>query len=69
MATLRLKVGSSSWTDQFKDCFYANGRPDWSEAESLETRSDPTLMDYVLHFATFPWKVMIQIISYYQDTY
>jgi len=59
MATLRFKVGGGSWADQFKDCFYANGKPDWSEAESLDTRSDPTMMDYALHFVTFPWKVMI----------
>jgi len=63
MATLRLKVGSNSWADQFKDCFYANGKPDWSEAESLDTRSDPTMIDYVMHFATFPWKVIMTLVD------
>ena len=58
MATLRLKVGSNSWADQFIECFYVNGKPDWSEAESLDTRYDPSVPDYVLHFVTFPWKVM-----------
>ena len=58
MATLRLKVGSNSWADQFKDCFYVNGKPDWGEAESLDTRSDPSILDYVMHFITFLWKVM-----------
>jgi len=70
MATLRLKVGSGSWADQFMDCFYANGKPDWSEAESLDTRSDPTMLDYVLHFVTFPWKVMIYpfvLSNFYKD--
>ena len=57
IAALRFKIGSSSWWDQIVDVFYVNGKPDLTEAEALETRSDPSILDYVLHIATFPWKV------------
>jgi len=69
IATLRLKIGSSSWWDQFVDCFYVNGKPDWSQAEALETRPNPSMLDYVLHFATFPFKVCSILCSCHDSDY
>lgn len=57
IASLKLKIGSSSWLDQIVDCFYVNGKPGWGDADTLETRPKPSILDYILHVATFPWKV------------
>ncbi|XP_071953755.1 sodium/calcium exchanger 3-like [Antedon mediterranea] len=48
----RLKLGNSSYGDQFVDAMNVNG----GDVENA------TFMDYILHFLTFGWKVIFAII-------
>lgn len=51
-----LSLEESSWVQQFRAAMNVNGG-------DLETA---TFLDYILHFATFFWKVRINIILEYR---
>mmetsp|Transcript_83305 Transcript_83305/g.150260 ORF Transcript_83305/g.150260 Transcript_83305/m.150260 type:complete len:838 (+) Transcript_83305:536-3049(+) len=50
-------LGYSNWKDQFKAAIFLQG-----EAEDGEEPETPSKMEYAIHFASLPWKVLFAIV-------
>lgn len=55
----KAKVGHGNWKSQFLDALYVNGGDD--DDEEGEPK-EVTVMDYVMHGLTLPWKIIFSII-------
>jgi len=49
-----LRRGFDDWLDQLISCVYCNG--------SLEEQREASKTDWVLHFLTFPWKLLFSLV-------
>lgn len=51
------KVGSSNWAQQFREALYVNGGD-----EGEEDLASPTLVDYIAHGISLPWKILFALV-------
>merc|ERR1711881_12171 len=49
----KAKVGHANWLEQFKDAVFVGGGGDDGDEPSK-----PSVMDYVMHIITLPWKLL-----------
>lgn len=62
-ANAALVIGTSSWTEQFKDAFNVEvDDEDEEEGDEPKEPKKPTTSDYVMHFLNLPWKLTFAII-------
>lgn len=63
-ANAALVLGTSSWTEQFKEAFNVEVDDDDEEGEDGEEKEPkkPALSDYIIHYISLPWKLIFATI-------
>merc|ERR1712235_200187 len=57
-----MRVGTSSWMEQFSDAFTVQADDDDEEEGEEGEEKMPSCGDYIMHFLTLPWKLLFAVI-------